>query len=161
MKHRRDLIFFSDGFPLGIYCSITSMIMISMVGCIIKVLIACLKSSPVLRYFEHSTGMVLVMCAELNPHFPPWWVWCHCYCWSIVGYSLYPRLPFGIVASIEHFPKTAIYETALPSRANPSILTAKQQDSHRKLMITKGVILDMYLMDRDVICMKLFVKTIP
>lgn len=48
MNHRRDLIFFSDGFSLGIYCSIASMIMNSMVGCIIKVLIACLKSSPVL-----------------------------------------------------------------------------------------------------------------
>ena len=66
MNHRRDLIFFSDGFSLGIYCSIASMIMNSMVGCIIKVLIACLKSSPVLRYFEHSAGMVLVMtlCAQ-------------------------------------------------------------------------------------------------
>lgn len=64
MNHRRDLIFFSDGFSLGIYCSIASMIMNSMVGCIIKVLIACLKSSPVLRYFGRSAGVVLVMCAE-------------------------------------------------------------------------------------------------
>ena len=63
MNHRRDLIFFSDWFS-GIYCSITSMIMNSMVGCITKVLIACLKSSPVLRYFGHSAGVVLVMCAE-------------------------------------------------------------------------------------------------
>ena len=63
-------------------------------------------------------------------------------CWSIVGYSLYPRLPFAIVASIGHFPETAIYETALPSCANPSILTAKEYDSHRKLMITKGIILE-------------------
>ena len=64
MNHRQDLIFFSDGFPLGIYCSIFSMIMNFMVGCMIKVLIACLKSSPVLRYFGHSAGMGLVMCAE-------------------------------------------------------------------------------------------------
>lgn len=64
MNHRRDLIFFSDGFSLVIYCSIASMIMNSMVGCITKVLIACLKCSPVLRYFEHSAGVVLVMCAE-------------------------------------------------------------------------------------------------
>ena len=64
MNHRRDLIFFSDGFSIGIYCSIASMIMNSMVGCIIKVLIACLKSSLVLRYFGHSAGVVLVMCAE-------------------------------------------------------------------------------------------------
>lgn len=64
MNHRRDLIFFSDGFSLGIYCSIASMIMNSMVGCITKVLIACLKCSPVLRYFEHSAGMVLVMCVQ-------------------------------------------------------------------------------------------------
>ena len=43
---------------------IASMIMNSMVGCLIKVLIAVLKFSPVLRYFEYSAGMVLAMCAE-------------------------------------------------------------------------------------------------
>ena len=49
----------------------------------------------------------------------------------------------GLVLLLDNnFSKTAIYETALPSRANPSILTAKQYDSRRNLMITKGIILE-------------------
>lgn len=48
-----------------------------------------------------------------------------------------PDCLLGLLLLLDNFSKTAICETALPSRANPSILTAKQHDTHRKLMLTK------------------------
>ena len=60
------------------------------------------------------------------------------HCWIFI----ISQTAFWDCCLLYNFSKTAIYETALPSRANPSILTAKQQDSHRKLMITKGIILE-------------------
>ena len=62
---------------------------------------------------------------------------------TLLNIHYIPDCLSGLLLLLDNnFSKTAIYETALPSRANPSILTAKQYDSHRKLMITKGIILE-------------------
>lgn len=66
------------------------------------------------------------------------------HCWTFIISHIYiPDCLSGLLLLLDNnFSKTAIYETALPSRANPSILTAKQHDSHGNLMITKGIILE-------------------
>ena len=62
---------------------------------------------------------------------------------TLLNIHYIPDCLSGLLLLLDNnFSKTAIYETALPSRANPSILKAKQHDSHGNLMITKGIILE-------------------